>query len=279
LEAKVVKNKTTLFACAATLSLLAGGCHKSVGGQVIATVNNDEITQQQLNSETQSLKLPPNVDKQKVNSEVAQGLVNRQLLVQEAKAQGLDKQPEYLTQLLKAQNELLVRMLEAKVAKSTPMPDKAAVDKFIADTPTLFAQKKRYSVDQLAFPMAQFDSVKDQLKPTKSLDEVISVLKAHNIPFKTGKGQIDTGTIPPEIANAIAGQKMGEPFIIPRGAVAIANVVTQVTPTPTPDDQAKPLALQILRRKAEGQAIEAVLTKAKASAKIEYAQGFAPTKK
>lgn len=268
--------KTILCFGAAALALALGGCHKTTTGQVVAIVNDDEITQQQLNAELQGAKIPDKADKQKVLAQITEGLVNRQLEVQQAKAAGLDKQPEYLAQLLKLQNELLIKMLVNKIAKDIPLPDAAAVNKFIADNPLMFSQRKLYQLDQIAFATPQDHSILDALKPAHSLDQITSILTAHAIAFNRGKGELDTALVPPNIANGVAGLPSGEPFLIPKNGQTIVSVVASVAPNPTPDDKARSIAARLLRDKTINDAVKAQLDKAKSAAKIQYSPGYAP---
>ena len=277
-----MNRKQTLIAGTAAVLLMLGGCHKKVGGQVVATVNDDEITQQELNLELQGVSLPASADKevkQKVMAQVLQHLVDRQLLVQQAKADGLDKQPEYLSQLLKLQDELLIKLLAAKLSKNIALPDGAAVDKFIADSPSMFAARKHYVLDQLAFPAPKDASVIPALQPAHSLDAIAAVLSAHGVKFVRGKGQLDSAMMPPVAAQHIAELPAGEPFIVPQGGQFIANVITSSTAAPTPDAQARPTALNLLRQKALDDALQARLKQAKTAAKIQSQQGLTPPAK
>jgi len=277
-EARLNK-KQMLFVGTATILLMAGGCQKKASGQVVAVVNGDEITQQELNTELQGASIPASADKKKVMAQALQGLVERKLLVQQAKADGIDKSPEYLNQVRRAQDELLLRMLGAKAAKNVSIPDDAAVAKFIADNPTLFGGRKHFALDQLAFPMSADQKTLQELQPAHTLDAIAAVLSAHNVPFARGKGELDSAAIPPDTAQKIATLPAGEPFIVPQNGRYIASVVTGVTAQPTPDEQAKPAAVNMLRQKALSALMKTRLDSARAAAKIDYGEGFAPPAK
>lgn len=274
-----LKKKQMLFVGTAIILLMTSGCQKKASGQVVAVVNGDEITQQELNADIQGASIPAGADKKKVMAQALQGLVERKLLVQQAKADGIDKSPEYLNQVRRAQDELLLRMLAAKTGKNVSMPDDAAVSKFIADNPTMFSGRKKYALDQLAFPMSADPKAVQELEPAHTLDAIAAVLSAHNIPFVRAKGQLDSAAVPSDTAQKIAALPAGEPFIVPQNGRYIASVVTGVTAQPTPDEQAKPAAVNMLRQKALSELMKARLDSARTSAKIDYAQGFAPPAK
>jgi hypothetical protein len=55
-------------------------------------------------------------------------------------------------------------------------------------------------------------------------------------------------------------------------------VITSTTPSPTPEAQARPAALELLRRQSLGTAMQKQLDAARAAAKITYQPGFTPPK-
>lgn len=274
----MTRTKTILLTGASALLLLAGGCEKKVGGQVVAVVNGEEITQQQVNAELQGANIPPNADKKAIMAQVVQQIVDRKLLVQKAKSEGLDKSPSYLDQLRRGEDALIINMLTTKAAKGVSLPDASAVDKFIAANPSLFSARKRYTLDQISFPQPSDSTVLRQLEPAHSLDAVAATLSAAGVQFTRGKGELDTAMLPPPVAAKIAALPAGEPFVAPDKGRIVASVITSTTPTPTPDAQARPAALELLRRQALGDAMQKQLQAARAAAKITYQPGFSPPK-
>ncbi len=60
-----------------SLSLALADCGKKAEGQVVAVVNGEEITLNELNGEIAELNIPANVDKIRVRAEVLQRMVER----------------------------------------------------------------------------------------------------------------------------------------------------------------------------------------------------------
>ncbi|WP_277969473.1 SurA N-terminal domain-containing protein [Sphingomonas echinoides] len=273
-----MRNKTMLITGAGALLLLVGGCDKKVGGQVVAVVNGEEVTQQEVNAELQGANIPATADRKAIMAQVVQQIVDRKLLVQKAKAEGLDKSPSYLEQLRRGEDALIINLLTTKAAKGVSLPDATAVDKFIADNPTLFSQRKRYTLDQISFPQPSDQAVLRQLEPAHSLEAVAATLSAAGIRFTRGTNTLDTAMLAPAVAAKIAALPAGEPFVTPDKGQIVASVITATTPAPTADAQARPAALELLRRQSLGNAMQKQLEAARASAKITYQPGFAPPK-
>ena len=73
------------------ISGISRGRAKKVGGQVVAVVNGQEITQGEVNAELNGQQLPAGADRKKMMSEIVQQIVSRKLLVDKAKQQGLEQ--------------------------------------------------------------------------------------------------------------------------------------------------------------------------------------------
>jgi len=266
----------------ATLTLVTG-CKDKIGGQVAAKVNGDEITQIELQQALQGV--PPAAltnaqDKRKVLDAVLQKLVDRQIMVQQAKADGVDKTPDYAVELKKMQDELIIRMNAAKIAKDIAPADEGAVAKFISDNPMMFAGRQIFSLDQIMFSPPKDKAVLAAFPAAHTLDAVAGLLSARNVPFSRAKGQMDTATLPPGMAKQIASLPAGEPMILPQGGQIVAAVVTATTAAPVSDEQAKAIAKNMLRQKAVNDAMDARLKQGRLVAKVEYGTGFeAPAKK
>lgn len=270
-------NKAIIAACAAS-ALLLGSCEKKVGGQVVAVVDGQEVTQQELNAELGGAAIPPNADKKVVMAQLLQRVIDRKLLVAKAKEQGLDKAPTYLAQVQRAQDSTLIEMLASKVAKGMPVPDATAAGQFMTSNPSLFAGRKRYQLDQIVFQAPNDPALAAKLKPAKTMPEVETVLKASGIQFQRGNSQLDTASLPPAIAARIAALPAGEPFLVPQNGQVVVNVIRSTEAVPVSPQQAEPAAIELLRRQGVEQAMRKQADDARAKAKITYAAGFAPAK-
>ncbi len=275
----MVRYKAKMMVGAAALLIVLSGCSKKPGGQVVAVVNGEEITQQELNVELQNAHVPQNVDQKKVMPALLQRVVDRKLVNQLAKNDGLDKTPAYLDQVRVTQENLLANQYAQKIAKTISLPDGAAVDAFIANNPTMFGQRKRYTLNQLVFAPTTDQTILQKLEPTHTLDAIAAVLTAARIPFARGVGNLDTASLPPPIAAKIASLPPGEPFLLPDNGRIVASVIQSVQPLPVSPDAARPAAVNLLRQKALQDAVSKKLEAARSSATITYGTGFAPPAK
>src|SRR5690242_9094487 len=96
---------------AMALTAMNSGCTRKAEGQTVAVVNGQEITAPDLNFALQQAKIPDSADNAQKNaarSQVLQQLVDRRLLVEQARKEGIDKTPEYLNQQRLADETLLI---------------------------------------------------------------------------------------------------------------------------------------------------------------------------
>jgi EpsD family peptidyl-prolyl cis-trans isomerase len=273
-----VHAKLRLAGGAMIATLLLAGCHKEPKGQVVAIVNGDEISMQELNAELQGVRIPDNVDRKVLRKEILERLIDRKLIVQKAKDQGVDKTPDYVAQKRRLDDNLLVSMLGQKIAQTVPVPDDRDINQYINDNPSLFAQRQRLLLDQL-----QFDAPKDvkrllALRDAHSLDAVAAGLQQLGISFTRGKGVIDTGRLDPQLMKKINELPAGEPFILPSSGKFVASVIISRDTIGTPSDVARAVATEAVRRRALVKESQAQVVRARKEAEIQYQSGFEPTK-
>lgn len=258
------------------LAISLSGCSKEATGQVVAVVNGEEITLQELNAELAELKVPENADKKAIRARVLQQLVDRRLLAMTAKESGLDRDSEYILQQRRANERLLVSMYAKKALDTIRVPDQAAIDKYIREHPTMFGGRTRYTLDQIQFEMPNDTAVLKAMEADKTLDAVAARLTAANIKFARGSGAMDSAGVPPEILKQITALPPGEPFVVPDQGRVVVSVITGQEPLAVNQSDARALAVQAMRAELLKKVGDDRLKEARAKAKVEYQPGYAP---
>ena len=262
----------------ALVALAVTSCQKKASGQTLAVVNGEEITASELNSELASEQNPAGDTKQARNAAL-ENLINRKLLVQQAKSEGIDKSPDYLTQLRRGTDDLLINMLISRRANTAQVPSTGQINQFEASHPQAFAGREIWNLSQLVYPLPKDPAVNAKLKGAKTLDEVAQILTAAGIQFQRVNRKLDTAVFPDAIYQQVAKLPPAEPFIANGPDKAIASVIQDRTPTPTPPDQAQTIALNMIKRDKTNQLIQDRVKALRSAAKIEYQPGFGPAGK
>ena len=273
-----VELKFALLGSSVAAALLLTACHKEPKGQILAIVNGDEISQQELNAELQGVRIPDSADRTALRKQVLQRLVDRKLIVQKAREQGLDKAPEFIAQQRRAEENLLVAMLGQKIAATVPMPDDRDVTQYIADNPTQFGSRERLLLDQIQFQAPKDPKRLLALKDAHTLDQVAANVQALGLAFSRGKGVIDTGRLDPQLMNIINQLPPGEPFVLPSNGQYVASVIVGRDATPTAPQAARLAAAEAVRRKELIAESKAQVARARSTAEIQYQTGYEPAK-
>jgi peptidyl-prolyl cis-trans isomerase C len=261
------------------LAFIVSSCERKAAGQTVAVVNNEEITAADLNAELASVNVSAAAATKDVRAAALQRIINRRLLEQQAKKDGLDKSPEFLNQQRRMTEELLINMLVSRQMNTAQVPTPEQVSQFEASHPEIFKHEV-WTLDQLIFPLPKDPGLKAKLSAAKSLDEIAQALTAAGVQFTKGTKQVDTALFPHQIYTQIAGLSPGEPFLAPGPDKEVANVIAARQPgAPVPDDKARQLALTAMRREQANQFVDDRVKALKATAKIQYQPGFEPPAK
>ncbi|MBU3078178.1 EpsD family peptidyl-prolyl cis-trans isomerase [Sphingomonas quercus] len=271
------KIKALLVCSGMALALAACGSKEGAPtGQVVATVNGQEVTLQEVNAELAGVQLPQNADRKAVQRDALQRVIDRKLLVDEAKKQELDKTPEYVAQRMRVDETLLAQQLVRKQASAIAQPTQADLDGFMRDNPNMFAQREQLAVDQIRFRPPSDNSILKGLEAVHTQDGVAAALKERNVPFERGRSVIDTAQLPEAVVKKIADLPSTEPFVLPARGFLTINVIVARQAVPVPADQARQVATNGWREKQFNQMISGRMKTLKETAKITYQEGFAP---
>jgi len=230
------------------VALVVSGCNKKAEGQTVAIVNGEEITAAELNAELSTAKIPAGIDKDQARNRVLQQMIDRRLVSQQAKKDGLDKSPEFLNRQRRMNEDLLISMFASRQIDTTQLPSNQDLEQFQASRPEMFANREQWNLDQIRFSMPTDAGVRKKLEAAKSLDEVAQTLTQAGLTFNRQKNRLDTAIIPHDLYGRLKTATPGQPFIIPVGNLAIASVVVSKDPAPISGDQARPIAVTAMRK-------------------------------
>ena len=263
---------------AIAIAFVATSCQKKASGQTVAVVNGEEITASDLNGELASENASLSGSTQQARARALQQLIDRRLLAQQAKKDGLDKSPDFINQQRRATEDLLIKMLVMRQANSAQVPSADDISRFEASHPGTFANRESWTLQQIVFPIQKDPAVTAKLKAANSLDDVAQALTAAGVQFTKGSRTIDTAVLPPEIYTQLTKLKPNEPFIVPGSDREVASVISARTPAPLTPEQARTVALNAMKRDDVQKFVQDRVKNLKASAKIDYQPGYAPPK-
>jgi len=271
--------RTGLCLGVALLGITLAGCEKKPGGQVIAVVNNEEITQQELRTEAEASNLPAAQGSPAATAALLQRVIDRNILADYARDQGMDREPDYLARRRQLEQTLLANLAMRKLAGPQSNPTPAQVKNFIESQPTLFAQRQRLTLDQIRFPTPTDSTKIDSLTKLGTIDAIAQNLTANGVQFTRGTPVLDTGTLDPAIAKQIVVLPNGELFDLSADGTTTFSSVTARASAATPADSWTAPATEAVRRNVLDKTLQTALEKLRRSAKIRYDAPFQPPAK
>jgi peptidyl-prolyl cis-trans isomerase C len=264
---------------AIVLAFIVTSCERKPEGQTVAVVNNDEITAADLNAELASQNLSATGATKEARNEALQRLINRRLLEEQARSDGLDKSPEFLNQQRRQTENLLINMFVSKHVNTAQVPTPAQISQFEASHPQMFGKREIWTLQQIIYPLQKNAAVNAKITAANTLDEVAQALTAAGVQFTRASRQVDTAMFPLNIYNQIIALKPGEPFNAAGADKAVSSVVSARQAAPLPEDKARQLALNGIRREQVDKFVSDRVKNLQTSAKIQYQPGFGPPAK
>jgi len=261
------------------LLLLMTACSQSkkpAATQVVAKVNNDEISIHQVNNALAQIPNVPVDSVDKVRKDVLAKLVNQQLAVQQAEEQKIDRAPDVMMQLDEAKREILTRAYLNRLIAGLPKPTDDETKKFYDSHPELFAQRRIYKVQEIVLdtttpPTADLKA----FATNKSMEEIAAWLKKQNVPYTMHSGTRAAEQIPLTILPQLANFKDGQTgiFETPPHSVVVMHL-DATKEAPVDEKTALQKIPRFLANEKAKVAINNDLERLKTKAKIEYLGEF-----
>lgn len=256
--------------------LLVAGCDKQPGGQVVAVVGNEEVTIKELQAETRNTARLTGPAAEAANATALKKLVDRNVLAEYARSEGLDRLPEYVERRRQFDQTLLAALAIRKLIGQPPKPTDAEVQAFIAANPTLFAGRQRLSLDQIRIATPPTTGGIKALTDLQDMNAIAARLRAQGTPFERGPAVLDTATIDASIGKQIAALPNGEVFDINRDGSTYITAITGRAPVPPEPSAWPPAAAATLRQEQAARKIEAEVARLKKAAGVRYDPAYQP---
>lgn len=279
-----MKSRTVLIAAIIGAGLTVSGCdqvRKLAGGgkpsgQVVATVDGEEITTLELRAELGNFgSRDPEVMKA-AQQQALQRIILRKLIADKARADKLDDSPDFVIQVERGEETLLAQLYQRKLAGKTTQPSRQEAEKFVADNPARFADRRVMFVDQVI--AAPNNITPERLRPLQSLAAVKNLLDTEAVQYQENAVVLDTLTADPNLVKAIQGLPPGEVFVIPQGGALVFNNISASRTVPFRGEVATAYAMNVIRQQRAAEAVtkDVEAMRKAAESKIVYADAYKP---
>jgi peptidyl-prolyl cis-trans isomerase C len=280
-----LKAKTLMLAAVLPAALMLSGCNqvkKLVGGkpkgQVVATVNGEEITTTELGAELGNFTSKNPATMKAAQQQALQQIIMRDLIDQKAKEAKLDKSPDYAVQVRRGEETLLAQLYQRKLATAAAAPSRQDAEAFVQAHPQMFGERKIMVLDQVITNPAKLH--KEQIAPLKTLEDVKSLLNSQGIQYQETVSALDTMSADPRMVTELEKLPAGEIFVAPQRGAVVFNRINQTRSMPVTGDMAIAVATNALRNQKAQDLVrtQMIAMRQGAESSIVYNPAFKPAK-
>jgi EpsD family peptidyl-prolyl cis-trans isomerase len=274
-------SKALILGLVAAIALTTTACDKIKAkltgqptGQVVATVAGDEITSLELRNELSGFSTRDPKQMKQAQDQALQQIIVRMLLAQKAKAQKLDKAPQYTLQIRRGEDMLLAQLYESRLFGKVAPPTLKESENYVVAHPDQFADRRVYVVDQVLTTQGKLKM--ENLLPLKTLEEVKVYLNNQGVAFEESVAAIDSLTAEPNMLRSIESLPPAEVFIINQNGTLSFSRIASRKSAPLRGDLATGYAEQQLRQIQAQDFVRTQLLgmRRAAESSITYAKGY-----
>ena len=262
---------------AAILAACGGeGGDKKVATQVAAKVNSGEVSVHQINQVMQKSNVSNPEQAKAASRQVLERLIDQELLVQQALDKKLDRDPKTLQAIEAARREVLARAYLEQVSASAAKPTDAEIADYYAKHPELFAERRIFSLRELAVQAGPEFAPKLQqyMAQPRSMQELADWLRVENVRFTANAVTKPAEQLPLEIVKNIHQLKDGQIGIIRSGNNTLILEVAASRSMPVDAKAAQPVIEQFLLNQRKSEIAQTELKTLRSKGKIEYVGEF-----
>jgi peptidyl-prolyl cis-trans isomerase C len=264
-----------LLLCAGSVLGGCGGSKHQQQSQVVAKVNDQEITVLQLNQTLQAAGVEsatPAVMHAAIGT-----LVDEELLVQQAMKSNLNRDPTIVQALDHERRQLLARAYAERAVYPKAPISLAEEEDYYRKHPALFENRRLYRLTAFTIQNSDMNArLNTDLNAAHSAEQTRDVLDRHEIKFESQQISSAAEELPLNKLEQFATAKVGDVLVDRQqdGHTVLMSVVA-IEERPLTFEHAKPLIERYLTTVRNAEATNAYLKRVKQTAKISYTPRFA----
>ena len=244
--------------------------------QVIARVNDQEITVHEMNAEFQQLETSSDAASSGLMDEVVQRLIDRKLFARQARKQGLDRTPDTMLAMELAREQALAQAYVDQLGNQVDDATDEEVGASYNANPAVFANRRYYQVRQMVIhlesadadvSMAQLDA---EIAGVATVFDLIDWLEAKRISYLLTYLDEPAEYFAPRILNVLAQMQPGQVTKIEVDKVAIVFALLGTRPAGLDLKTAAPKISATLRETRRAEFVESQLENLRRNAAIVY---------
>ncbi|MGA8862410.1 MAG: EpsD family peptidyl-prolyl cis-trans isomerase [Gallionella sp.] len=260
----------------AAAGITACGSKDKPAGQTLVRINGRDITVLQLNNELQRVNVPAG-KQEAASKELLESMIDRQLLVEEAMLNQVDRTPEVVQDIERAKSQIIAQAYLQSITSKVARPSNAEIDNYFQNHPEFFSKRKEFVLTQLIIPNKNFsEELSSFINSAKTPEEVAEWMQKHGVQYTRREAIRSSTDLPPEVVAKLLDLPKGQLFIVSEGDNRVLNAIEDIKDSPITKINAAPLIEQFLTNEKMKDAAKVELANLRSRAKIEYLNASAP---
>jgi EpsD family peptidyl-prolyl cis-trans isomerase len=245
-------------------------------GQSIVSVNGSEITMLQLNDEIRRSNIRAD-QYETAREQLLESLIARQLIVDEAVRNKLDRTPEVMQARERANAQVIAQAYLQGIISKIAKPSKAEIEDYFQKNPELFAQRKQFDLTTVRIATRDIsEELKRVIDAAKSMEEVVTWLDKNKIQYFRSLATRSSADLPLQLVSMLREKSKDTIFIINEQEKSILISVNAIKDNSVSETVAAPQIERFLINQKYKEATDAEIARLRTSAKIEYLNAKVP---
>lgn len=263
----------------AVMAIFLIGCSDDAetkkNSQVIAKVNDTELTVHQLNYELGLLGQAAAKNVDKAAGQALENMVNQQVVMQKAIADKLDRDPQTMQALERAKRQVLGQAYMNKVVRDASPPSKQEISNYYNQHPELFAKRRIYQIREILLEKTlPFSEIQAQMNESKSLEKFVGWLESKKVKMQSGVVTKPAEQLPLEMLPRLAKMQQGQIMAVETPTNFSLSILMGVHDQPLNETQATPAIQRFLTVQKREQLADAEIKRLRSEAKVEFLGKF-----
>ena len=244
--------------------------------QVVAKVNDTELTVHQLNYEMGLLGQAAAQNTDKVAGQTLENIVNQQVVMQKAIAEKLDRDPQVMQALERAKRQVLGQAYMSKVVASGAItPSTQDVSDYYNQHPELFAKRRIYQIREILLDKTRpFSEIQAQMNESKSLEKFVGWLESKKVKMQSSVVTKPAEQLPLEMLSRLVKMQQGQIMAVETPTNFSLSILMGARDQPLNEAQAAPAIQRFLTAQKREKLADAEIKRLRSEAKVELLGKF-----
>lgn len=201
---------------------------KKPSTQIVAKVNDVEITMHQINRAVKGIQTVSVDNVASVRREALEKLIDQQIIVEKAKKENLDRTPDVIMAIEAAKKDILAKAYIQKLVMNSTRTKASDIKDYFNEHPALFSERRIFNFEDIGFKRDSeiLPALRSEIAQQKTMSEIAAWLREKGVKYTGGTYLRPAEQIPLTILPRMQYAKPGEVLMVEAGdAVHLIQVI------------------------------------------------------